>query len=245
MTRTMPRLLASLVLCVALLLPGMGWAAIAVDQRAVGTAVSGVNTQTLSCTVNAASPFFVGVTFDTSTVSDVTWNGSSMGTALDTKIDSAGSNNIAVYAMKSPATGTHDVVVTWAGNVGSANIFCISTTGGDTTTGWRSIYTRVGDAGGTGPGTTVIDSQNGDLVIHAAQVFGTTITFDGGEDTTNTEDDAINGGSNSAGMSTKAATGANTAVGCTDTTYYSEIAFAVIPAAGGAPDVSQFRKRVQ
>lgn len=239
------RIFATALVLAALLFPGAGWAALLPDQRAVGTAVSGVNTQTLSCTVNEASPFFVGVTFDTSTVTDVTWNSGSMGAALSTKIDSAGTNKIAVYGIKSPATGTHNVVVTWAGNVGGANIFCLSTTGGDTVTGWRTIYSRVGDADGTGPGITVVDSQNGDLVIHAAQVFGSTITFDAGEDTTNTEDDAINGGSNSAGLSTKSATGASTAVGCTDTTYYSEIAFAVIPAVGGSPDVSQFRRRVQ
>lgn len=222
-------------MCLALL-PGQGWGAIAVDQRAIGTAVASVTTQTTSFTVNAASPLVVACTADVNT-SGVTWNGTAMDVLRASLADGAGTSRTALFGLKSPATGTHDVVATFASSVGGANCAMISTTGGDTATSWRTVYTRVGDTDGTGPGTTVVDSQNGDLVVHAAHVFVSTITFDGGEDTTSTEDDAIAGGGISMGLSTKAATGANTAVGATDATYYAEIAVAIIPASAGAASV--------
>lgn len=219
-------------MCLALL-PTQGWGAIAVDQRAIGTAIAGGTTQTTSFTVNAASPLVVACTADVNT-SGVTWNGTSMDVLRASLVDGAGTSRTALFGLKSPATGTHDVVATFASAVGGANCAMVSTTGGDTTTSWRTVYTRVGDTDGTGPGTTVVDSQNGDLVVHAAHVFASTITFDGGEDTTSTEDDAIAGGGISMGLSTKAATGASTAVGATDATYYAEIAVAIIPASAEA-----------
>lgn len=219
------------VLVAALLLP-VQVMALTVDQRGQGVAIGSGTTLTMSFTVNSVSPFFVQCTASQDT-SGVTWDGVAMDVVQSSLIDSGVAARTAVFGQRSPTTGTHNVVATFAASVSFANCFAVSTTGGDTTTGWRSVYTRIGSTGGAGPGTTVANSQPGDLVLHAAHVFASTITFDAGEDTTSTEDDAIGGGSRSAGLSTQTATVAGTAVGCTDVTYYVEIAFSVIPASGG------------
>jgi hypothetical protein len=144
--------------------------------------------------------------------------------------------------MKSPATGTHDVVCSWSAQPPSGGqLYWISVTGGDTTTASRTLYTQTQSV--TGPGLTVVDSQNGDLVIHAIAMYDTSITFDGGE--TTQENDNINTVSLSAGLSYKAATGANTVVGATDTSLYVELAVALIPGGAAAAETFGFRRRLQ
>ena len=221
-----------LLLVVILLLPTQGWAAVAVDSRAQGTATA-TSPQTTSFTVNSASPLIVSVSWQgAQTLSGVTWNGTAM-SLIGQQDDSLGIAKTGVYGLANPATGTHDVVVTWSANPDVATSFFISTTGGDTTTGWRGVYKR-SDTDGTGPGLTVVDSVSGDIVFHAITTYSATNTFDGGETATSTQDDAIFASGTSGGLSTKDAAGASTVVGATDTGIYSEAAVAVIPASGGA-----------
>lgn len=222
----MSRILLTFVIIVLMAAPS--WAAIAVDQRAIGTAIASGTTLTKAFTNNAASPMIVACSANQN-ISGVTWNGTAMDVIQASLADGSAFLRTALFGLKSPAVGSFNIVATFASSVGAANCAMISTTGGDTTTGWRTVYTRT-NAAGTGPGTTVVDSQNGDLVVHAAHVVATTITFDGGEDTTNTEDDAIAGGSTSMGLSTQTASGANTAIGTTDVATYAQIGVALIPA---------------
>lgn len=222
-----------LLLLLLLILPTQGWAAVAVDSRAQGTGTT-TSPQTTSFTVNSASPLIVSVSWQgAQTLSGVTWNGTAM-SLIGQQDDSIGIAKTGVYGLANPATGTHDVVVTWSANPDTANSFMISTTGGDTSTGWRTAYKR-SDTDGTGPGITVVDSQNGDIVFHAATMFANPMTFDGGEDVTSTQDDSIVGGTTSGGLSTKAATGASTVVGATDVTFYSEVGVSVFATASAAP----------
>ena len=191
-----------------------------------------------SFVVTEISPLYVFIVHQGAgtplTVSSVTWNGSENFTLVARKSDSVTQNTVDLYELKNPTATTANVVVTLSANpVNGAYVAVIGTTGMATDTAHRTVYTR-NDTDGTGPGTTVVDSVNNDLVLHAAQGNATTITFDGGEDTTSTEADNISGSGFSGGLSTKAATGASTVVGCTDVEVYSEVAIAVIPAAQGA-----------
>jgi hypothetical protein len=188
--------------------------------------------QTFSFTNGEASPLLVAVHSDVVAVTGVTFNGVAL-TDLSNADSSVALTKVRLFGIANPFVGTANIVVTYASAPGGGAVaHVLSTTGGDNTTGFRTAYSR-SDVDGTGPGLTVVNSQNGDLVVHAASVYAATITVDGGQDSTGTEDDAIAGSSMSGALSTKAATGANTAVGCTDVTYYGEVAVAVIPAAAG------------
>lgn len=223
--------LSIILILLALCWPTAVFAAVGIGNRAQGTATV-TSPHTTSFTTTAASPLLACIVWQgTATISGVTFNGSPM-TQIAQEDDSAGLAKTALYGMLSPAVTTANVVTTWDVNPDAAQTFIIGTTGGDTTTGWRTATAR-NDADGGGPGLTVADSQSGDIVFHCAAVFQGTITFDVGEDVTSTEDDAIAGGGTSGGLSTKTASGASTVVGATDDPNYSEIAVAVMANAGG------------
>lgn len=236
----MSRLLASLVLCAALLLPGQGWAALLIDTRTSSTILT-TTPAVLSFTVNESSPMFALVWGQFSqTVNGCTYNGTAM-TELGA-FSNSGVMKGKLYAMKNPATGTHDISCDISANPDGLVIIPIATTGGDTTTGYRTLYTR-SDVNGTGPGLTVADSQNGDQVLHMCSVYAATVTWDGSEVTTSTTFNNLGSNGLSGGLSTLAATAANTGVGCTDATTYNEYGIAIIPASGGAPDMTHIYKR--
>lgn len=234
--------MAWLILLAFLLLPTQGWGALAVDTRSSSSLLT-TTPAVLSFAVSEASPMFALVWGQFSqTVNGCTYNGAAM-TELSA-FSNSGVMKGKLYVIKSPATGTHDISCDFSANPDGVVIIAIATTGGDITTGYRTVYTR-SDVNGTGPGLTVADSQNGDQVLHMCSVYATTVVWDGSEVTTSTTFNNLGSSNISGGLSTLAATGANTAVGCTDQTTYNEIGLAIIPASGGTPDVSQFRRRVQ
>ena len=191
----------------------------------------GTATFTLSVNNANASPMYVIVPYQGSSISGVTFNGDAF-SSMGASFDSAGVVEIQAWKLLNPDITTANVVVTFlAAPNGGAVPVVVTTSGVDQTSGNRTLYTRT-DSDGTGPGLTVVDSQNGDIVLHGAAVYAATITFDGGESATSNNN---HGGSGySAGVSEKAATGANTAVGCADVATYVELAFALIPSAGGS-----------
>jgi hypothetical protein len=202
--------------------------AIAIDVHGKGTPLL-TTPQTSSITLGVgATQLFVGVVFASVNVTSVTWNGANL-----QKIGGSGSVGgfkEDLWAMKSPDSGTHDLVVTWDSAPGNgANSFWLSMTGGDTVTGWRTVYTRT-TADGTGPGDIVVDSVAGDIVVHTAFVFSGTIVFDGGETAQQSND--MFGGTQSGGLSYISAVGPNTAVGCTDQATYGETSTAAMPDQG-------------
>lgn len=201
--------------------------AIAVGNRANSGAVT-TSPITTAFTVTGVSPLFVAVVWQgVQTITSVKWNTSETLTNLSTLVGTS-TNNVALFALKNPTATTTNVVATFSANPGSgAEMFIIGTTGGDTTTGWRTVYNRT-QADGTGPGETVVDSVNGDIVFHAAVVTAATITWDAGETTTTTTANNIAGSAFSGGLSTKAAVGSSTVVGCTDAAGYAESATAAI-----------------
>jgi hypothetical protein len=200
-----------------------------------GKAQQGTSPITVSLNIVGGSPMFVGIVQQgTVAITSVVWNGSENLSQIGTRKQDDAAESIDLFGIKNPSAGNHNLVVTFNTNpAAGAAVYVIATTGGDTTTGWRSVFSRT-QTDGAGPGLTVTDAQNGDLVIHFAEVFSTTITFDGGEDVTtqSTKDDNIQGSTFSAGLSTKAATGSTT-VGCTDAADYAEMAVAMAFAGGG------------
>ncbi len=215
--------------------------ALAIDTRASSSTNPPTSTaQIASFTVNAVSPLVVGVYIFVQsgiTVTSVKWNTTEdFGAAVGNVIDTANVNRVEMFVLKNPSTGTHNIDVVLSGSYtnGVLVMFAIGTTGGDTVTGVRTVYTRT-DAAGATPGITVVDSQNGDLVFHLAGVYDASITFNAGETTTSTKVDNAGANTESAGLSTKPAVGSSTTVGVSVPAggLYAEIATAVIPAAAG------------
>lgn len=201
------------------------------DVHSKGT-IAIATSHTTSVTLSgSATQLFIGVAWGGggATISSVTWNGVSVGAALVSKDFGAGlDDHVALYAVKSPATGTHDIVVTLSTTPGNGvNVYYLSLTGGDTATGWRTATGR-SDADGSGPGLTDANWVSTDFEIHLAAVWQTTITFDAGE--TAVQDNNITGSSWSAGLSYKTTSGT---VGCTDESFYAECAVAAISGSAG------------
>lgn len=229
--------MAWVILLVALLLPVPGWAALAVDVHGKGT-VAVASSQTESVTVGASATglWVLQIWQGTQTTSGCTWNGGAMTQIGSTVTSGAGLNlKVALFQKLSPTTSTHDVVCSWSGATSGSNLYWISVTGGDTSTGSRTVATQTD--GTTGPGLTLGDFAAGDIAIHGVHLFGNTITFDAGE--TAQQSDNYGSSGNSAGLSYKTASGT---VGTTDSVAYAEIAVALIPASS-TPDTTPFYKR--
>lgn len=198
------------------------------------SAATTTSPSTTAFTVTAGgSPLFVFVAWtDFIDVSSVTYAGAAMTLVTGSYATNDGwPTRIAAYVKAAPATGSNNVVVTWSGAPASgAQVYFVSTTGGDTSTIYRTVSI---EQSGTDPGLTLSNAVSGDLIFNACMQVGSTITFGAGETSTNTETDNILSVGISAGVSTKTATGGDT-VDITETpSHYAECVFAVIPAAGG------------
>lgn len=235
----MRRVMLALLLF-GLLLPGMGWAALAVDVHGKGTVGAAATSQTESVTLGAsATGLWVGQVWQgTASSTGCTWNGSAMTQKGSTIVSGAGLNvKVALFEVGGPATSTHNAACTWGASTDTNQMYWISVTGGDTGTPSRTVSTR-NDGNGTGPGITLGDFVAGDIALNLSHLFGNAIVFDAGETTQENDNIAING--TSAGLSYKTSDGT---VGATDASFYAQIAIALVPASGGAPDMSPLYKR--
>lgn len=220
-----------LLLLIALLIPSLAEAEI--DNRTSCAVVAGGTTRTLSYTNTYVSPIFLTVNWQNAvTITSVTY-GSAM-TELAAVVPGSSVANLSTFVLASPPTGTNNFVITFSGAPSGVACFALSTVNGNTSTPTRTIYTRK-PSDGAGPGRNVTDSVAGDLIYHAVSVYAPTITFASTENSAGTEDDAVGGGSGSAGVATLTAVGANTAVDATNASLYGEIAFAVQAPGGGGP----------
>lgn len=174
----------------------------------------------------------------TTTTATATFNGVSM-TQLWSKRDDINLQGVFGWKLALEgvvATGAQTVVVDFTGAVDLSSGGSISFTGVDQTTVNRTVYTNNEIGGGTGGTVTVVDSQNGDMVVDGVISFSTAITV-GTNQTSRVEDDGIAGGSSSFGTSTEAATGGNTVMNWTIVTggeFWGIGATALIPSGGGA-----------
>lgn len=89
--------------------------------RDISTAGSTTGTSlTVSHTVTGSNPIlFVSVFYDNATVVSLTYNSVAMSLV---KLHAFGSNNLALYALANPSTGTHDIVFTLGSSVAMALI---------------------------------------------------------------------------------------------------------------------------
>lgn len=204
-----------------------GGGSVTVANRANSGSVVTSPLNITSFTQATSSPMFVAVVWQGSqTITSVQWKPTGTPeafTLLDSHVDGASLNRLAVYKLINPSSGTDTIRVTFSANPGSgAWAGVIGTTGGS---GHRTP-TKRSDLDGTGPGLTDANYVSGDIEFHAVALNASTITWDAGEVTSNTTVNNIVGSGFSGGMSTDTANGT---VGCTDVSFYCEIAFAVTP----------------
>lgn len=141
--------------------PGTG---IAQDNKTNTVTTTGLSSYTISHTVNSSSSTYmtVAISFISSsvTVTNVTYNGVDMGAAL-VSLKPVGNRLAAIYGLKAPASGTHDVVV----NLSDARNICVSIqswTGVNQSTSTGSAASNNGTS--TGP-TVSVTSSSGDMTI--------------------------------------------------------------------------------
>jgi hypothetical protein len=102
--------------------------AISRDANSAGSATS--TSLTVSHTVTGSNPvLFVSVFYDNATVVSMTYNGVAMTLV---KVHAFGSNNLALYVLANPATGTHNIVFTVNTSVSLALIGASYTGGAQT-----------------------------------------------------------------------------------------------------------------
>lgn len=128
---------------------------------------------------------------------------------------------------------TANVVTTWTGIVDVGNHGIVGVAGIETSGVANAHRTVAGanDAGGGAPSVTAT-SVSGDLVIDCAITLNATITVDASQ-TSQAEDDAIQGGSSSMGISTEVASGVSTVMSWTGGTQWATVAMALIASGGG------------
>jgi hypothetical protein len=214
-----------------------------IDQRVNG-GVDIALSQTVSVVNSAASPMIVEIIWEgTATITGVTFNGAALTSIVSHASTSNNQRKVQVWGILSPAIATANVVVSYSAAPGGGSAFhVITTTGGDTSTGWRSSFIR-NDSNGLTPGITVSNAVSGDIVVHAGQVDTTTVTWGGSEITTNTSTNNVASSTFSGGMSTLAASGSTAVSFGTPVASYAEVAFALIPASGGPPPAALMGQR--
>lgn len=199
--------------------------------QAIGSSVSSI---TWSFNATSCTGLFVGgANQGPQAFSSCTYNGTAMTELWDLN-DDIGVQRVCGYLMVSPASGANNVVLTcagtadpvWGGAVGLAGLETSSVGAAH-----RTVYTADGNAGAN-PTVTVVDSQNGDLVIDSVVDLVTAITAGAGQ-TSQVEDDSVLGSSTSAGISTESATGGNTVMSWTGGSFWAIGATALVPASGG------------
>ena len=214
--------------------------AVTVDTSAVGPSGTGSTLTITGFTPGAtANALYVGIGYNdgVDTVSSVTWNGAaeSFTSLFDNGPSSTGTSG---WLLLNPTITTANIVVTYTGPIAdSQNAGVVSLIGVNTSAGvagaTRSIFS------GSGTGTTltvdVTDCVSGDLVIDTACVARPEIFVDASQ-TSRAEDQSIQGGFLSFGISTETAVSATTTMSwtCSSSNPWVTRAFAFIPS-GGTP----------
>jgi len=250
MTRSMTRLFASLVLCVALLLPGQGWAAITADTSVKCSGTTSPITCSITVVAGSNLAMFVpvGIGDGTTTVSSITHNGVDIFGAAQFNVTNATvAMRVVGYCGIAPSTGTHDVVVTFnAAPSSGAWVAPSSWQGVDQTTPCRTATTAKDEAGNTAVSVTAANAQNGDVVVDAVVNYQSGLTIGAGQ-TLLQQNNALLGGTLDYASSYESATG-STAMTWTSgaTGVWVTGAVPLVPASAGGPDMtSPYKRRFQ
>lgn len=237
----MKRIIQSALACACLLLPGMGWAAIAWDASSNnrGTTVSSV---TLSHVVGGSDRILVCgyAVADASPqpVTGATYNGVAM-TRLDVEVAPDG---VFLYAgafyLIAPATGTHNAVISTAGGTnGRFFAACTSYTGVHQTV---PFGTAVEAHGGTqaSPITSDVTSAAGELVIDIMAMYSNSAPGSEGAGQTKRAEDYNGGNGDQVAMSEEAGAGTVTMswtyASGTPAYYHISVPLKPVAAASGA-----------
>ena len=214
-----------------------------VDTPTVGEAVV-ASSITFSYTTGAtATGLFVSAANGSAVkaTSTVKFNGTDLTELWDLN-DSQPFCAVSGYLMVNPAITTANIVVTWAAAVDAGIAGAMSLAGIETSSvaaAHRTVYTATDAAHAVAdPTITVVDSENGDLVIDAAATWNATIAVGAGQ-TSRTEQDNIAGNNISWGASTESATGASTVMSWNSgaSTYWCQGATALVASVPPPPPV--------
>lgn len=201
-------------------------------DNVTGDTLTGGSSKTIPFVVGSGSnrALFVSaaVLGDAPTVTGVTYNGVAM-TQL-WQLDASTSGVLAKnsgWILVAPASGNHNVVVTYsAANGGYAAFGVASFAGVNQTTPNRTVYT--GGPGATDPTLTVANAVNGDTVIAAVSTYNSGLTLACGK-TQQVIIDPVNGSSYGFAMETAGATGSTIMDFTGGNNFWTEGAVALVP----------------
>lgn len=158
-----------------------------------------------------------------------TANGVSMTLVSNNQVSTDG---VAAFVLVNPPVGTYSMVVSaGATTINDFNAFAVSMNNVNQSTPTRAPYTGSATTGTFG--LTVVNSQDGDMVVACDVVVASSAPVNEFQDKTNTTDSIIGSSARSGALSTKYASGANTTTGLSITSStWRGIAFAVAPVTG-------------
>lgn len=233
----MLRRIYKLLLIFALLWPPSLWAAIALDGTPTGGTVTGGTSLSWAFTCTAGSAIVVSVGNlggGALTISSVAYNSVTLDELNEADNSGGVEAKMGLYMAVTGCDGaSHNVTVTLSGSTagyiagGAAAYSGVVTT--NVSSAHRTVYT--GGAGGGGGSVTVVDSQNGDVVVVGIANYSGTLAAGGNS---RVLQNAVGGSAYAHGLQDYSASGANTSTSWTNSNYFTQMATALIPAAGGA-----------
>lgn len=198
-----------------------------------GPSVNVAASLTFSHTITSAVGLFVGAaSADAGITISATFNGTALTVLWD--IDANTVYHVAGLLMVNPASGAHNIVVTFTDASGPTTVLAggvglLGLVSSSVAAAHRTVYTNTP---ASAPTVTVVDSQSGDLVIDSAVTFNTSIAVGAGQ-TSRVEVDNGAGSTISWGVSTESATGGNTVMSWTGGAFSGSGATALIASGGG------------
>ena len=234
--------LTGLLFSLALLVPSYGLAAIALDTSAQSSTGSGTTITITGFSATSGTVLFIGSMTDGASAASVSYNGGTFAELYDAQNDGAGTGRTACYIGVGATDGSaHDLTMTYDSSAGVSYLIVSAWSGVESSSNAAAHRTVYDDGTGTGDlNITVADSQNGDVVVYAVGNFGTNLTAGNtniitANNVPSTSYDILQQYAN--------ASGSNTAMSVTGGQFGQACATALIPASGGAPDVTPFYKR--
>lgn len=131
---------------------------------------------TIGATANALVVIagFVGAVQGTSSAFSATWNGVAM-TLIGSMTAGGGSGDFAVFGLRNPATGLHDLVVNWTG-ANQCFAALVSFIGATTTSDAAAFKNFTTSTGATSPASVTVTNASGDMGVSGHLTDGSLTT---------------------------------------------------------------------
>ena len=221
--------------------PSTSFAAITLTGSTCSQSASTSSTASVACNAGASADGLIVFTWSNNAVAISSCTYNSVSLDLIANITGSAGTGAGILILSSPASGSNTLACTWANATGDVYFFAEGLIGlnSPTASSYRTAYTANDSTGSDPPSLTVVNSQNGDLVVDNITSYPTAGTQGGGQTLWNQTNPL--GGSIVQNVSRESATGASTIMSWSGTgLFYAHAAVALIPSGGGGPTLKIF-----